>query len=91
METPFLQKEKKKSFCFTLTKPRAHQTIQMVSLSIKQFGPDPSGRRQDQASPDKGKFGVSFPPSSSSIFSGTLGLSHADVALQSRHHPVWHF
>lgn len=78
METPLLQK----SFCFILTKPRAHQTIQMVSLSIKQFGPDPGGRRQDQASPDKEKFGFYFSPCSSSIFSGTLGLSQAAVALR---------
>lgn len=50
----------KKSFCFILTKPRAHQTIQMVSLSIKQFGPNPGGRRQDQASPDKEVWGLFF-------------------------------
>lgn len=50
----------KKSFCFILTKPRAHETIQMVSLSIKQFGPNPGGRRQDQASPDKEVWGLFF-------------------------------
>lgn len=59
----------------------------MVSLSIKQFGPNPGGRRQDQASPDKEKFGFYFSACSSSIFRGTLGLSQAAVALQGPCHP----